>query len=111
MEKQDGSYKICRAGGREFKIYLLYDCFLEREVGVYPDFKKNPEYTDDGRPFSSATDEACLHGRLKNQQSTSPGDFSACGDCGGCGFFHRDETPWDIIGVCMCEMNRKRQNL
>ena len=92
------------------KIYREYDDLVGHEVGIYPDFTEHPEYTDEGRPFATATDEGCPHGMPQNPKNAPPGEYSSYGDCGGCAFFHREETPWDIIGVCMCEARRRRQN-
>lgn len=91
-----------------FEIYREYDALLGHEVGIYPDFKEHPEYTEEGRPFATSADEACPCGVPKNPESAKHGDYSTYGDCGGCVFFHRDGLPWDIIGVCMCEARRRQ---
>ena len=104
-------WKICRAGGREFEIYRKYDDFVGYEIGIYPDFRKHPEYTAEGRPFATAADDACLHGKPRAPEDDaadgSRDRYSSYGDCGGCAYFYREETPWDIIGVCMCEALRR----
>ena len=106
MPDEKRPWKICRVGGRVFEIYREYDDLVGHEVGIYPDFRENPEYTGEGRPFATATDDGCPHGRPQNGESARPGNYSTYGDCGGCAFFHREETRWDIIGVCMCEARR-----
>lgn len=93
-------YKICRVGGRIFPIYQEYDEQLKESYPAYPDFEKYPEYTDEGRPFATAEQESCPYCKPK-----APGK-PISGDCGGCGWFHRDETPYDPIGICMCEALR-----
>ena len=105
--EQKRPWKICRVGGRSFEIYREYDELVGYDVGIYPDFRENPEYTDEGRPFATATDEACPHGRPGKPEEAEPGAYCEYGDCGGCAFFRRDETPWDIIGVCMCDARRR----
>lgn len=90
-------YKIYRAGGRCFPIYREYDEQLQESYPVYPDFEKNPAYTDDGRPFKTAEQESCPHRKPGVPGKPSPAD------CGGCGWFHREETPCDPIGICMCD--------
>jgi hypothetical protein len=97
-EKQP--YKVYRAGGREFPVYLEYDGHLDENYPAYPDFEKRPEYTGDGRPFATSAQESCPYVKSKALGEPTPGD------CGGCGFFCREETPCDPIGVCMCEARR-----
>ena len=94
-------------GGREFKIYREYDDLVGHDVGLYPDFREHPEYTAEGRPFATSTDEGCPHGKPKKPESAEPGEYGTYGDCGGCVYFHREETPWDIIGVCLCNARRR----
>ncbi|MDF3001290.1 MAG: hypothetical protein K0Q48_1409 [Bacillota bacterium] len=84
-------------GGRVFSIYLEYDEQLKESYPVYPDFAERPEYTDEGRPFSTAEQESCA--QCKPKTSGEPKPF----DCGGCGWFHREQMPYDPIGLCMCD--------
>ncbi len=106
--EQKRPWKICRVGGRVFEIYREYDDFVGHDVGLYPDFRESPVFTDEGRPFATATDEGCAFGKPKNPAGAQADDYQTYGDCGGCAYFHREETPWDIIGVCMCGARRKR---
>lgn len=92
--------KICRAGGREFRLYQEYDEVTRTRFFVYPEFEEHPEYTDEGRPFSTAEREGCPHYRSVTAEEPDTGD------CGGCGSFYR-ESPYDIIGVCMCDALRQ----
>lgn len=101
MEREDKQpERICRVGGREFHICRQYDEQLQTEYLNCPDFRESPEYTDQGRPFSTAVDEGCQH-----YKPPDPGAPDS-NDCGGCGWFHR-EAPHDLIGICMCDANRK----
>lgn len=84
-----------------FTIYLEYDEQLKENYPVYPDFTAHPEYTEEGRPFTTAEQESCTH--CKPKTAGEPKPF----DCGGCGWFYREQTPFDLIGVCMCEARRK----
>jgi len=95
-------YQVFRAGGRSFPVYLEYDEQLKDSYPAYPDFEKNPEYTGEGRPFATAEQESCPH-RKPNAGGKPPP-----GDCGGCGWFYREETPYDPIGVCMCPALRRK---
>jgi len=101
MPEQKRPWKICRAGGREFLIYAEYDDEVKGNYPVYPDFAERPEYTDEGAPFTTAEHEGCPHYR-----SDIPEDPKT-DDCGGCFWFRRDETPFDIIGVCTCGTLRR----
>ena len=99
--EQKQPYKVYRVGGRRFPIYLEYDDQLDESYPAYPDFEANPEYTEEGRPFATAEQESCPH-RKPNAPGGPPPS-----DCGGCGWFHREETPIDPIGVCICDALRR----
>ena len=96
-------YKVYRVGGRSFPVYLEYDEQMRESYPAYPDFEERPEYTDEGRPFATSAQESCPYYRPRAPEQPSTGD------CGGCAWFHREETPYDPIGVCMCEV-RRREN-
>lgn len=98
--KQKQPWKILRVGGREFRIYREYDELVEHDVGIYPDFEANPEYTAEGRPFVTALQESCPHGYSGDERDPDPQD------CSGCVWFYM-ESPTDAIGVCMCGELRK----
>lgn len=97
MPEQKQPYKLCHVGGRTFTIYLEYDEQLKESYPAYPDFTEYPEYTDEGRPFSTAEQESCAYCKSKTAGEPKPSD------CGGCGWFQREQTPYDLIGVCMCD--------
>lgn len=99
--EQKEPYKVYRAGGREFPVYLEYDEQLDESYPAYPDFEERPEYTGEGRPFATAEQESCPY-----VKSRAPGEPTPS-DCGGCGWFYREQTPCDPIGVCMCEARRE----
>ena len=95
--EQKGPYKVYRAGGREFPVYLEYDEQLDESYPAYPDFEERPEYTGEGRPFATAEQESCPHCKPGVPGEPPPS---------GCGWFYREQTPYDPIGVCMCEALR-----
>lgn len=100
--KQKQPYKTLWAGGRSFYVYLEYDEQFGENHPSYPNFEEYPEYTPEGRPFATAEQEQCLH-----VKPNTPGkDLS--GDCGGCGWFYREHTPYDLIGICMCDALQKK---
>jgi len=95
--KKNLPLETIRVEGREFSIFQEYDEGLEELYVVYPDFESNPECTDEGWPFATAGQESCAHCMAKTSDEPLPED------CGGCGWFFRAESPYDIIGVCKCE--------
>ncbi|HOG46462.1 MAG TPA: hypothetical protein PLJ35_02670 [Anaerolineae bacterium] len=99
-EKQP--YKVCRVGGHSFYIYLEYDEQLDESYPVYPDFEQHPDYTAEGRPFATAEQESCSCRKPKAAGEALPGD------CGGCGWFYREQTPYDPIGICLCDARRRK---
>lgn len=101
MRKEKQLYKVYRAGGREFFVYLEYDKRHGETYPVYPDFMRCPEYTAEGRPFATSAQEACPYAKPKAPENSIPDD------CGGCGWFHRDHMPYDPIGICMCDARRR----
>ncbi len=100
--EQKEPYKVYRAGGREFAVYLEYDEQLGESYPAYPDFEEHPEYTGEGRPFATAEQESCHYRKPGVPGGPTPGD------CGGCGWFYRELTPCDPIGVCMCDARRRK---
>ncbi len=100
--RQERPYQVYRVGGREFPVYLERDEQLGESYPAYPDFEAHPEYTEEGRPFATAEQDSCSHYR-----PGAPG-MPPSGDCGGCGWFHRERTPYDPIGICLCDARRRR---
>ncbi len=101
MRSQRQLYKTYQVGGKSFPVYIEYDEKFNESYPAYPDFEQHPEYTDEGRPFATAEQESCPHCK-----PNAPGK-DPLGDCGGCGWFYREQTPYDPIGICMCGARRK----
>ncbi len=97
-------YKVFRVGGRSFPVYFEYDEQLGESYPAYPDFDERPEYTDEGRPFATAEQESCNYCQSGTDGQPPPGD------CGGCGWFYREQTPYDPIGICMCDARRRKKD-
>jgi hydrogenase maturation factor len=93
-------HKIYRVGGRSFSVYLEYDEQMGESYLAYPDFEEHPEYTEEGRPFVTAVQESCPCAKARAPGEERPGD------CSGCGWFFRENTPYDPIGICMCDTRR-----
>ena len=98
-EKQP--YRVYWVGGRRFPVYLEYYEQMGESYPAYPDFVEHPEYTEGGRPFAKSAQESCPHAKAKAPDKPPPSD------CGGCGWFYREQTPYDPIGICMCDARRR----
>jgi len=101
-DEQKRPYKVFRVGGHSFPVYFEYDEQLKESYPAYPDFEERPEYTNEGWPFATAEQESCTHCKPNDSKKPVPGD------CGGCGWFYRELTPYDPIGICMCEARRHK---
>lgn len=88
---------VFHIGQNEIPIYYVYNEELEKEYPEYPDLKASPLYTAEGRPLTLAIYEGC-------PWQISLADNDKAKDCGGCIYFKQEETPFDLIGICMCEM-------
>lgn len=100
MREEKHPIKICRVGGREFRIYREFDEQVQMWYLTYPFFCEKPEYTSEGRPFARSDQTGCPFYKSTALDNTS-------GECGECVWFCREETPADVVGVCMCEKLRR----
>jgi hypothetical protein len=94
-------FRIFCVGGKSFPICLAFDEQSGESYPLYPDFEATPEYTDDGQPFATAEQERCPCAKPATAGLPTPGD------CGGCGWFYREHTPYDPIGICTCGSRRR----
>ena len=98
-------YRKIELHGRTFALYYGYyeECDkrnpLCEPIVIYPDFTKAPVYTDDGYPFVTMMQDACIHYR---------GDAKRTEDstCAECSFFLEGE---DRIGICQRERPPKNR--
>ena len=98
---RDGDlYKRLELFGKVFEIrYGFYEEFEKESsfaepIPIYPDFEKQPIYTDDGYPFATHMQTLCEHGDSKFVD----------GCCIDCSHFSDVE---DMIGICKCPHRRK----
>ncbi len=101
-EPEEGDlYKVITSHGRTFEIYYGY--YEESDklspygkpIEIYPDFNKNPIYTDKGVPFITAMQKPCENFRgALNQENT----------CLQCHYYEKCE---ELLGICNCSKNRK----
>ncbi len=98
--KEGSLYKSITLEGHTFHIYYGYYSDAERArwdpTPLYPDFIREPQRTDDGRPFARADQDVC---DCYHPKSTVSGE-NWCNDCQ---HFHLGE---ELIGVCRCDRRR-----
>lgn len=97
-------HKIYQVGDRSFPIYFEYDEQMGERYPAYPDFEEHPEYTREGHPFVTAVQERCPFVKVKSLEEEMPSE------CSDCAWFYREHTPYDPIGICMCDARRYKPN-
>ena len=103
VPKEGDLYKVVNTYGRTFEMRYGYYEECDRQsplcdpVVIYPDFIKEPVYTDDGTPFVTMMQDACrsYKGGAKRTVDTT---------CADCKYFERGEE-W--FGVCKCKLRKK----
>ena len=101
--KEGELYKIVTTFGKTFE--LRYGFYEERDrrnplcepAIIYPDFLKEPLFTEEGEPFATMMQDACksYKGETKRTPDTT---------CAECKYFKRGEE-W--FGICTCPKNKK----
>ena len=101
--KEGDLYKIVTTFGKTFE--LRYGFYEERDrlsplcepAIIYPDFLKDPLFTEEGKPFATMMQDACksYKGETKRTSDTT---------CAECRYFKRGEE-W--FGICICPENKK----
>lgn len=104
IPKEGDLYKVVTTFGKTFEIrYGYYDeCdrknpLVESPVPIYPDFTKEPVYTDEGEPFVTMIQDACSNYRGDTKRTSNT-------TCAECRYFKRGEE-W--FGICACSKNKK----
>ena len=93
-------YKTLAVFDRVFEIRYGYYEEFERDskncepVPIYPDFRREPLYTKDGRMFVTKFQEICAYGSSRFKD----------GCCADCPHYIQGE---EMIGVCNCAENRR----
>ena len=103
--KEGDLYKRIEAFGKCFTLYYGYYEECDRihpfcdPIPIYPDFMREPLCTEDGVPFVTMMQDACIHYR---------GDAKRTEDstCAECSFFLEGE---DRIGICQRERPLKNR--
>lgn len=98
VPKEGDLYKRISVFGKTFEIRYGYYEDFERQYNdpmpIYPDFLKEPMHTDNGKPFVTQMQDACLH-----YSGTAISDR----DCGGCAHYLQGDG---FLGLCECPQNR-----
>ena len=89
---RDGDvYKTITLHGRTFELkygyYEEYERSSSDPIPIYPDFKKEPQFTDSGAPFVTAMQDACEY-----YKGNRTGDV-----CFGCEHYEDGE---ELLGIC-----------
>ncbi len=104
--KEGNLYKTITVADKTFQIYYGYYSENERAIWepapIFPDFLKNPVFTDSGLPFTRADQDVCPHYSPKPKVSGEEW-------CNDCKHFKPGE---DLIGICRCSKRKDllRQN-
>ena len=99
--KEGELYRIVTTFGKTFELRYGYygDCDRKYEPNVlYPDFLKEPIYTEGGEPFVTTVQDACKNYRGKAKRTPD----TTCIDCK---YFLPGE---DWFGICSCAKNKKQ---
>ena len=87
-------YKNIELHGAVFEIRYGYYEDIDRKydpVEIYPDFIKNPVYTNEGYPFITLMQSPCEHFEITGNNSDA--------DCGSCKYMERGD---ELIALCKC---------
>lgn len=103
VRKEGDLYKTVTTFGKTFE--LRYGYYSERDrqnpicepAVIYPDFTREPLYTDDGKPLVTIIQDACVS--YKGERNKTPDTT-----CAECNYFLRGEE-W--FGVCTCKARQK----
>ena len=98
VPREGDLYKAVTVFGKTFEIRYGYYEDFERQyhepMAIYPDFLKQPVYTDEGHPFVTAMQDICGH------YAGAAGGEACC----ECSCFKKGA---DLLGLCTCLKNRK----
>ena len=95
-------YKHITLYGQTFSLYYGYYEECDRinpevePMPIYPDFLKEPRFTEDGYPFVTKMQDICKYYRGKEGQ---------CRDCADCEYYQHGD---DLLGICLCRERVKR---
>ena len=100
IPKEGDLYKVIDLHGHTFPLYYGYYADCERDnpsidpMPIYPDFSREPRYTNEGFAFVTKMQDSCKH------YSGRPGKFNECAECHY--YLHGEE----LLGICTCPRNK-----
>lgn len=100
--KEGDLYKKVQISGKTFDlVYGYYEDFernglFNEPMPIYPNFIKNPFYTDEGIPFVTAMQDVC-----ENYRGKKDGD-----SCSECVYFKASK---ELFGFCECPSKKRNQ--
>ena len=103
LPKEGELYKKLKVAEKEFIIYYGYYDEYERQspiaepIPIYPDFTRDPQYTEDGHPLVTKMQDSCKYYK---------GKISKYSECGECIHFAKGD---EFIGICTCEYNQRNK--
>lgn len=101
LPKEGDLYKEITIYGKTFRLlYGYYEDFerygqYNEPMPIYPDFIKEPVYTENGIPFVTAMQDVC-----KDYEGKHDGD-----SCSECRYFQKSEA---LFGLCNCSSKQNR---
>ena len=101
--KEGELYRVVTTFGRTFELRYGYYGESDRQnpicepAVIYPDFTREPLYTDDGEPFATVIQDACPRYKGDDRRGLD----TTCGDCD---HFRRGEE-W--FGICTHPKNKR----
>ena len=104
IPKEGEIYKIVETFGMTFELRYGYyeECdrhspLVKSPVPIYPDFTREPVFTDEGAPFVTMMQDTCKSYKGENNRTTDT-------TCEECKYFKHGE---DWFGICTCPSNKK----
>ena len=100
IPREGDTYKTVSVFGKSFTLYYGYYEDFERysphnePMPIYPDFVKDPVYTEDGTPIVTEMQDICLYYQGRDDEDS----------CAACSHFRRIE---ELFGICNCRHNRR----
>ena len=101
IPREGDLYKEVTVSGRTFRLLYGYYENFEREspfnepMPIYPDFIKEPQFTEEGIPIVTAMQNICAFYSEKNDEDSS---------CADCDFFQSGE---ELFGLCNRPQNKR----
>ena len=99
-------YRSVTTYGKTFELRYGYYDEKDRQSPlcepaiIYPDFLRKPLYTDEGEPFVTMMQDACLSYKGEGRRGSDT-------TCAECEYFQRGEE-W--FGICKCSQNAVCKN-